>query len=128
MNKADLVSTIATEAGITKQKATIALDSILTAVVKEEKVVLAGFGTFLKKKRAAKVGRNPSTGESIKIPAKGRGKKAIGENHGCAKLTGVEVKEIRQSNGLSRRELAKQYNVSKSTIDHIIHNQAWTHV
>ena len=42
----------------------------MNAVATEEKVVLTGFGTFQRKARAAKIGRNPATGESIPIPAK----------------------------------------------------------
>ena len=45
------------------------MKAIETALVKEEKVVLVGFGTFETKKRAARKGRNPSTKEVINIPA-----------------------------------------------------------
>jgi DNA-binding protein HU-beta len=74
MNKADIVNKIAEDAGITKTKATIALASVMESVIKTlksgKKVTLMGFGTFSVAKRAARKGRNPKTGESIRIKAK----------------------------------------------------------
>ena len=74
MTKAELVSKIAEDAGITKIAATAALDSFLDGVTKTlkagDKLTLVGFGTFSVSKRAARVGRNPFTGQEIKIKAK----------------------------------------------------------
>ena len=74
MNKAELVAQLAEEAGITKTQANAALDSFVDAVTKTlkkgDKVTLVGFGTFSVSKRQARTGRNPQTGESIKIKAK----------------------------------------------------------
>jgi DNA-binding protein HU-beta len=74
MNKGDLIDTMASDAGISKVQATEALNSALTAIRKTlkkgDKVTLVGFGTFSITKRAARMGRNPQTGESIKIKAK----------------------------------------------------------
>lgn len=74
MNKAELISKLADDAGITKSQANIALDSFVEAVTKTlkggGKVTLVGFGTFSVTKRAARNGRNPQTGEVIKIKAK----------------------------------------------------------
>jgi DNA-binding protein HU-beta len=74
MNKSELVSKIAEDAGITKSQAGAALDSFFEGVSKTlkkgDKLTLVGFGTFSVSKRAARVGRNPQTGESIKIKAK----------------------------------------------------------
>ena len=74
MNKADLIDVIAEEAGITKTQANAALDSFTNAVTKTlkngGKVTLVGFGTFSVSKRAARNGRNPQTGEVIKIKAR----------------------------------------------------------
>jgi DNA-binding protein HU-beta len=74
MNKAELISKIADDAGITKSQANEALDSFIEAVTKTlkggGKVTLVGFGTFSVTKRAARNGRNPQTGEVIKIKAK----------------------------------------------------------
>ena len=74
MNKGDLIETMATDAGISKVQATEALNSALIAIRKTlkkgDKVTLVGFGTFSITKRAARMGRNPQTGESIKIKAK----------------------------------------------------------
>lgn len=73
MNKQDLVSRIADKAGITKADATRAadavIDSITAALKSGDEVRLVGFGTFCVTKRAASEGRNPRTGEKIKIPA-----------------------------------------------------------
>jgi DNA-binding protein HU-beta len=74
MTKAELISKIAEDAGITKVAATAALDSFLESVAKTlkkgDKLTLVGFGTFSVSKRAARKGRNPFTGETIKIKAK----------------------------------------------------------
>jgi DNA-binding protein HU-beta len=74
MNKAELISTLADEAGITKTQANTALDAFIGAVTKTlkkgDKVTLVGFGTFSVSKRAARNGRNPQTGEVIKIKAR----------------------------------------------------------
>ncbi|MBI1301937.1 MAG: DNA-binding protein HU [Alphaproteobacteria bacterium] len=73
MNKQDLVTKVATAADISKQKASTAVDAVIDAVKtslkKGEDVRLVGFGTFSVSKRAATTGRNPRTGEPIKIPA-----------------------------------------------------------
>lgn len=74
MTKADLVEKMAEEAGITKVAATAALNSFMESVVgtlkkKDGKVTLVGFGTFSKIRRKARKGRNPQTGEPIKIKA-----------------------------------------------------------
>ena len=73
MNKAELINAVAASADCSKKDAeaviTAALDTI-TAVLKEgDKVQLVGFGSFEGKKRAARIGRNPETKESIEIPA-----------------------------------------------------------
>lgn len=73
MNKTELIDHIAGSADISKAAATRALDSIIGAVTttlkKNGTVTLVGFGTFSVGKRAARTGRNPRTGEAIKIKA-----------------------------------------------------------
>ncbi|MDK9725694.1 MAG: HU family DNA-binding protein [Sterolibacteriaceae bacterium MAG5] len=73
MNKAELIEVAAKEAGISKAAANKALDAMLAAVVKAvskaDSVTLVGFGTFKSAKRAARTGKNPKTGDTIKIPA-----------------------------------------------------------
>ena len=73
MNKGELIDKIASDAGITKVQAGAALDSFITSTMstlkKGDKVTLVGFGTYSVNKRAARMGRNPQTGEAIKIPA-----------------------------------------------------------
>jgi DNA-binding protein HU-beta len=74
MNKAELITQIADEAGITKTQANTAIDAFVDSVTKTlkkgDKVTLVGFGTFSVSKRAARNGRNPQTGEVIKIKAR----------------------------------------------------------
>jgi DNA-binding protein HU-beta len=74
MNKAELIAKLADDAAITKTQAGAALDSFTEAVAKTlkkgDKVTLVGFGTFSVSKRAARNGRNPQTGATIKIKAK----------------------------------------------------------
>ncbi len=73
MTKADLVSKIAEKTSLTKadsEKALNAfLDSVQETLVNEGKLTLTGFGTFAVENRKARNGRNPRTGEEIKIPA-----------------------------------------------------------
>lgn len=74
MNKAELVSKIADDAGLNKSQANAAVNSFTDAVTKAlksgGKVTLVGFGTFSISKRNARIGRNPQTGATIKIKAK----------------------------------------------------------
>ncbi len=73
MTKADLVSKIAGDGGITKAQAEKAIDGFVTAVTDAlatgDKVTLVGFGTFSVGSRTEREGRNPRTGEKITIPA-----------------------------------------------------------
>jgi len=73
MTKAELIEKMAADADITKAAATKALDSMIETVKKSlkkgDKVTLVGFGTFSVSKRGARKGRNPQTGEEIKIKA-----------------------------------------------------------
>jgi DNA-binding protein HU-beta len=74
MNKADLIDVIASETELTKAKAGEVVDAFIGAVTKSlkkgESVTLVGFGTFSTSKRAARKGRNPQTGEAMKIKAR----------------------------------------------------------
>ncbi len=74
MNKGELIEAIASGSKLSKADAGRALDatvtSITTALKKGGRVALVGFGTFSVSKRAARNGRNPQTGKTIKIAAK----------------------------------------------------------
>ena len=73
MNKVELVDAMAEKAGISKKDAEAALKAFISTVEgtlkKGDKVQLVGFGTFEVSKRAARKGRNPQTGEEMKIKA-----------------------------------------------------------
>ena len=73
MTKAELIANVASEASLTKREAEKAVaavfDSITAALAEGDKIQLIGFGTFEVKERAARTGRNPKTGEEIKIAA-----------------------------------------------------------
>ena len=73
MNKTELVDAIAADAGLTKADAQAALDAFTSVVSKQlkkgDEVAITGFGKFSVTKRAARTGRNPQTGESLKIKA-----------------------------------------------------------
>jgi DNA-binding protein HU-beta len=73
LNKAELIDLVADKAELTKASATRAVDAMLEGITKSLKkndtVTLVGFGTFSVTKRAARTGRNPRTGETIKIAA-----------------------------------------------------------
>lgn len=74
MNREELISEISKKAKVSKKDASLVLsatiDSIQSSVKKGQKVTLVGFGTFSSKHRAARNGRNPQTGKTIKIAAK----------------------------------------------------------
>ena len=74
MKKVELVEAVATATGLTKADSTRAIDAtfaaITEALVKGDKVPLVGFGTFAVSERAAREGRNPRTGETVKIEAR----------------------------------------------------------
>ena len=73
MNKTELVEVVSKNAAISKAEAqkvvTATLDAIVAGVVSDGKVILPGFGTFETRQRSARNGRNPRTGEVIKIKA-----------------------------------------------------------
>ena len=73
MNKNELIASMASEAGLTKADAGKALDAFISSITQAlkagDEVRLVGFGTFAVSKRAATTGRNPRTGETIKIKA-----------------------------------------------------------
>jgi DNA-binding protein HU-beta len=73
MNKSELIEALATKAELSKAAAGRAVDvlveEIVTAVAKGDSVTLVGFGTFKSAARAAREGKNPKTGEKIKIAA-----------------------------------------------------------
>lgn len=74
MNKQELIESIATQTGLSKADAGRALDAtfdaITGALTQEDRVAIPGFGTFQTSKRAARTGRNPQTGATIKIKAR----------------------------------------------------------
>lgn len=73
MNKAELVNAMATETGVSKKDCEAVLNSFVNVVSNElsnkGKVQLVGFGTFETRERAARTGKNPQTGEELKIAA-----------------------------------------------------------
>ena len=74
MTKSELIGLIAENAGISKTEADKAYDALVSAIKsglkKDGAVPLTGLGTFKVTHRAARMGRNPSTGQTIQIPAK----------------------------------------------------------
>jgi DNA-binding protein HU-beta len=73
MNKAELIEAVAEKAEVTKKDAdaivTAAVEVIMETVASGDKVTLVGFGSFEPRDRAAREGRNPKTGETLKIAA-----------------------------------------------------------
>ncbi len=74
MKKAELIEAVATKAGLTKADAGRAVDALFEVITKAlksgNKVPVIGFGTFAVSKRAAREGRNPRNGETVKIAAR----------------------------------------------------------
>ena len=73
MNKTELIAAVAEKAELSKKDADKAVNAVIEAItdamVNGDKVQLVGFGTFEVRDRAAREGKNPSTGEKINIPA-----------------------------------------------------------
>ena len=73
MTKSDLAAAVAEKTGMTKKASAEAIDavfgSITEALANKDKVQLVGFGTFETRERAARIGRNPATGEEMNIAA-----------------------------------------------------------
>ena len=84
MNKAEFIKSVAQRSGLTRKDAASAVRAMLEAIPEELKsggnVQLIGFGTFAVKSRAARTGRNPQTGATIKIKAS----KTVGFKAGTA--------------------------------------------
>ena len=74
MNKTEFIAAVAAKEGLEKKTAEKAVNAVIAcvgdALAAGDKIQIAGFGTFEVKERAARVGRKPSTGETIEIPAK----------------------------------------------------------
>lgn len=74
MNKEELIKQISTKAKVSQKEAgeclNATIDAISNALAKGDKITLVGFGTFQVRQRAAREGRNPRTGEVLKISAK----------------------------------------------------------
>lgn len=73
MNKVELTKSVATRIGATQKDAAVYVDAVIESIkdgmIKDGKVQIVGFGTFEVKERAEREGRNPQTGESMKIAA-----------------------------------------------------------
>ena len=74
MNREELITEVAKKTKLSKKAIgevlSATIDAIQASVKKGNKVTLIGFGTFERRERAARTGRNPQTGKAIKIPAK----------------------------------------------------------
>ena len=73
MNKSELIAAVAEQADLSKADAGKAIDALVevigVALKNSDKVSLVGFGTFVVRERAARTGRNPKTGKTLKIAA-----------------------------------------------------------
>lgn len=96
MNKAELIDAVAKSTKNSKSNVEEILNALMATIqaslVKEDNVQLIGFGTFAVEQRAARVGRNPSTGKELKIPAKKVAKFRIGSKLKAA-VAGAKTKK-----------------------------------
>lgn len=71
MNKGQLIETVAAELGASKAAASRAVDAVINSITEgvkvDDSVTIVGFGTFARKERSARMGRNPATGEPMQI-------------------------------------------------------------
>ena len=85
MNKVDLAQKVAEALGVSKSQAeqmvNVLLDTIMSAVKRDDSVVLTGFGTFTVMKRKSRIGINPATGKRMNIPSKTTEKPRIMSAH-----------------------------------------------
>ncbi len=83
MNKDDLIAAVANDAGLTKSDAARVVDSVFDTITStlssNDEIRVTGFGTFAVTRRAARDGRNPRTGEKIRIPASNQAKFRAGK-------------------------------------------------
>ena len=83
MNKAELIDVLTTKLGTDRRQATAAVenvvDTIVRAVHKGDSVTITGFGVFEQRRRAARVARNPRTGETVSRPASKTARFRVGE-------------------------------------------------
>lgn len=84
MNKVELTKSVATRTGATQKDAAVYVDAVIESIkdgmIKDGKVQIVGFGTFEVKERAEREGRNPQTGETMKIAACKSVKFKVGAN------------------------------------------------
>ncbi len=92
MTKADFISKVAQNSGLTKKDATAATDAVVSVITeiltKGDSISFIGFGTFSVAKRAARTARVPSTGKTIQVPATKVAKFKVGKNLKEAVSTG----------------------------------------
>ena len=97
MNKTELVESIATEADISKAAATRVLETVIETITKTvaagDSVSLIGFGSFKAANRAAREGKNPKTGEKMKIAATTVPKFTAGASFKAAVATATKSKK-----------------------------------
>lgn len=129
MNKADIVAELSRRMSIDQQTATSALENILDIIVrsveKDESVTIMGFGTFERRDRAARVARNPHTGEAVpvaptRVPMFRAGQYFRAVVRGEAELpeTGISVKRVAtntfESNAENAAKAAQQAKTAKA--------------
>ena len=125
MNRSELVQHVAEQAGLNRTTADQAVDAfveaVMTATKKGEKVQLFGFGTFTPTARAARMGRNPQTGDPVKIAAS-KGvrfspasvfKTALNSKGGAAKATAKKAGGAKKAG--ATRKAASKSTAKKST-------------
>ena len=125
MNRTELVQHVAEQTGLNRTTADQAVDAfveaVMTATKKGEKVQLFGFGTFTPTARAARMGRNPQTGDPVKIAAS-KGvrfapasvfKTALNSKGGAAKATAKKASGAKKAG--TARKAASKSTAKKST-------------
>ena len=131
MTQSQVMGHLAKTVGITKKDAKLALDELNTLVVRELKkegsIRLAGLGIFRKRKLAARVGRNPATGEQIKIPARTRLRftpaKALKES-----VLGVSAPMAKKNQRLSQKVPHPKSSGESEALDPKMKNHVFGHV
>lgn len=126
MNKSDLVDRVAEATGEAKTKISQVVDETINAVqgalAKGEKVTIPGFGTFQPRARKARTGRNPRTGDTVKIPATtipvfkaGQALKDLVSGRAKLTVTKTSSKKSPAKKTTAKKSTAKKSSTKKST-------------
>ncbi len=119
MTKKELIAAVAEETELSKKNVEMIFsaifDAIKNALANEDKIAIKGFGTFSVKQRAARTGRHPATGESLKIPARTVPFFSAGSDLKNVVANGAPKKAAKKSTKKAAKKTTKKETTKKTT-------------